>query len=131
MESTPEQNAKIIQDYWQSRRANCPVDKKQLNLKLQSISKAPISEYVLLGRCASCGLEVKAPSKDDPKFSKFRKWTEEDLSDIAKSYSQKKSAACPVCDNSVGINLVKGLQAQPLNLNCSRCGNNGQVLTNK
>lgn|SRR5664280_52419 len=131
MESTPEQNAKIIQDYWQSHSAHCPVDKERLDLKLQPIVKAPISEYVLYGSCPSCKLIVKASSKDDPKFSKFRKWTEEDLSAIAKSYSQKKSATCPVCDNSLKIGAPTGLKAKPLILNCSRCGNNGQVVTNK
>ena len=131
MESTPEQNAKIIQDYWQSHSAHCPVDKERLDLKLQSIVKAPISEYLLHGNCPSCDLEIRATSKDDPKFSTFRKWTEDDLSAIAKSYSQKKSAVCPVCDNPVKINSPVGLKAKPLILNCSRCGNNGQVVTNK
>jgi hypothetical protein len=131
MQSTAEQNAQIIQEYWPNGSARCPVDKERLNLKLQSIIKAPISEYLLHGNCPSCELEIRATSKDDPKFSSFRKWTEDDLSAVAKSYSTKKSAACPVCGNSVKINAPMGLKAKPLILNCSRCGNNGQVVTNK
>lgn len=128
MESTAKQNAQIIQDYWQSRSARCPVDKERLDLKLQSIVKAPISEYALYGSCPSCKLDVKASSKDDPQFSKFRKWTEEDLSAIAKNYSKKQSAACPVCDNSVEIGKPIKLNAGTLLIvSCSRCGNNGKA----
>lgn len=127
MESTPEQNAKIIQEYWPSRSAHCPVDKKRLDLRLQTFPKAPISEYLLHGNCPSCELAIRATSKDDPKFSAFRKWTEEDLSAIAKSYSEKESAACPVCDNSVVINPKRFKDGTTLNIQCSRCGNNGQA----
>lgn len=128
MKSTAEQNAQIIKDYWPSRSARCPADKTRLDLKLQSIVKAPISEYLLHGNCPSCQLEVVATSKDDPKFSTFRKWTEEDLSAIAKSYFQKQSAACPVCDNSVVVGKPVKLNAGTLLIvSCSRCGNNGKA----
>jgi len=113
-----EQLSQIVEDYWSVGSVRCPEDDSIINIK-----RSPHAQgYNLIGRCLRCGQAVKATNHDDPIKAEFRRWTAEELTEMAEDFYESRSALCPVCEVDLEVKpLATHMKPPRLMFHCKRC----------
>ena len=119
---TVEQSGTVLEQYWETRTARCPID----NAVLKVIPSTLISQdYRLEFQCPRCGESEWLTRAIDPKQAQFRPWTENEISSLKDGVFNGEHLECPVCGHLVNgdTSSAVGQGKAGVELRCERCGN--------
>jgi hypothetical protein len=109
----------IVEQFWQNGVVRCPDDNGPLKLKLRKLRGG---DYDLRAECVVCGRQKELRRGDDPLRHTFRRWTIDEVQELAEWTARVGASPCPVCDTRIEWQGAPGV----LLLRCFRCGNSNQ-----
>ena len=126
-----EQQAQILQEYWQGQ-ACCPFDGTPLKLTRQTvIVQRPHCRraYQVAASCPSCAASKIILSDLDPQRRSFRRWSLAETDTLIRMSFQTKDIECPVCRTKLDVQdnhfLNQRSMMPQVALYCPRCQNFG------
>jgi len=114
-----DQTHRIVEQFWQDGVVRCPDDSGLLKLKLRRLHGG---DYELHAECPVCGKRNKLRRGDDPLRNTFRRWTTDEVQELAASTARMGASQCPACSTPIHWRAAPGI----LLLRCVRCGNSNQ-----
>jgi len=118
-----EQTHQIIEQFWRSGTASCPVDNGPLKLRMHKLRGG---DYDLQAECLFCGKNKELRRADDPRRGQFRRWTNPEIERLVQVDLEGDHANCPVCGARVERSDPAASGSRPIIVRCFRCGNSNQ-----
>jgi len=118
---SPEQLAKMVDDYWQHGRITCPSCRAIVSPHFHA---ADTGEYILIGSCPRGHGEMHLNRSHDPLAFRFRPWTDAEKKQMVDAQVEGRGVRCPVDGSAVKMTVHPTDAGMPIIMGqCYRCGN--------